>query len=66
MWFKRREKNDGEAQQAIESATRNLARIESRSEEVTKLSEAVKDIRKKNHFSEALGAAIIRQEGSET
>jgi len=63
MWFLRRRlsKSSEEAGEALEDARKNLRRVKKRGEEVTKLSESLREIREQNHFAEQMEEIILRK-----
>ena len=61
MLFRRR--RNTEAAEALEDARKNLKKVQSRGGEVSRVAKALKDIRDRNHFAEAL-EAIIASRGS--
>lgn len=66
MWHPRRRriKELAEADDALKEAQQNLRQVQRRSGEVTKISEALRDIRERNHFAENLESIILRHGGS--
>lgn len=67
MWFRRSDeersvKNDKalEATKALNSAQEHLEKVKERGEEVSKIVDAVKEIRERNHFAEAMEAILAR------
>lgn len=62
MWLlnRRKTKTDQEATAALNDAEKNLRRIKRRSDEVTEVSESLKEIRQNNHFAEAMEEIILR------
>lgn len=61
MWFLRnRTASADEAKSALEDAKKNLRKIQDRSCDVTKVANALKEIRERNHFAEQLEAIISR------
>jgi len=60
MWFRRHRNNHNKADEALADAQRNLRAVQQRSTEVNKVSKALKDIRERNHFAEALEDVIVR------
>jgi len=65
MWFRRR-KTDTivEATEALEDAKKNLQEIKQRSGEVSRVSNALRDFRERNHFAEQLEAIILHPKRS--
>lgn len=64
MWFRRRNKDRGvESEAALEDAQRNLCEVQKRGREVSSVANALKEIREKNHFAEALEAIMVRHGG---
>lgn len=63
MWSLWRSKPNEEADRALKDANRNLRAVKRRSEEVTQVSNALKDLYERNHFAETLEAIIIRHKG---
>lgn len=62
MWFRRRrESKSGEATKALEDAKKNLREVKERGTEVTEVAEALKEIRQRNHFAEALEDLLTRR-----
>lgn len=67
MWFPRLRRKSilGRvlSQKALEDAEHNLSEVKKRSREVSQISNALKDIRERNHFAEQLEAIIVRPRG---
>lgn len=66
MWFLRRRQNKAgleEATDAIHVAKRSLRDVQSRETEVSKVSQALRELRERNHFAENLEAIMIRHGG---
>lgn len=63
MWFRRRNRSGVESEAALEDAQRNLREVQQRGREVTSVANALKEIRNKNHFAEALEAIMVRHGG---
>lgn len=63
MWFRRRNSAGVESEAALEDAKRNLREVQQRGREVSSVANALKDIREKNHFAEALEAIMVRHGG---
>lgn len=61
MWFRRSDSAE-EAKNALADAKTNLRKVQARSSEVTRVANALKEIRERNHFAEQL-EAIIRPGG---
>lgn len=62
MWLFRRRDSSDEAKNALEDAKHNLRKVQARSSEVSRVANALKEIRERNHFAEHL-EAIIRSGG---
>lgn len=64
----RKEANNSakKAEEALNDAHRNLREVKKRGEEVTQVSNALKHLRQRNHFAEALEAIIVQREGPRT
>jgi hypothetical protein len=60
MWF-RRHRNNSKADEALADAQQNLRAVQQRSTEVNQITKALKDMRERNHFAEALEDVIIRR-----
>lgn len=63
MRFRRSKKTDVESEKALEEARENLREVQKRGGEVSKVANALKDLRERNHFAEQMEAIIIRQRG---
>lgn len=63
LWFRRRNKRGVESEEALKDAKKNLREVQRRGREVSNVSNALKEIREKNHFAEALEAIMIRHGG---
>ena len=64
MWSLWRAKpTSKEADLALKDAHRNLREVKKRGEEVTNVSNALKDLYARNHFAERLEAIIIQHKG---
>lgn len=61
LW--RRKEGKEEAETALATAKSDLRDIQSRSAEVTKLSDALRDFHQRNHLGEALEAMILQRKG---
>lgn len=61
MWFRRSDSAE-EAKYALADAKRNLRKVQARGSEVTRVANALREIRERNHFAEQL-EAIIRPGG---
>lgn len=57
MWLRRRKSN--ESAEALKEAEDSLRQVQLRSVEVSRVAKALKDIRNRNHFAEALEAIIV-------
>lgn len=57
-----RRKSKTEAQQAREHATATLAEVRSRADEVSEIAQDLSDIGERNHFAEAILAAMKLRE----
>lgn len=66
MLFRRRKKSTEDAQAALEDACKNLKQVEQRSDEVSRVSEAIKQVGERNHFAEQLEEIVLhlRHRGS--
>jgi hypothetical protein len=66
MWFLRRSNYNAESQsqEALDDAESNLSEIKKRSFEVRQISNALKDIRERNHFAEQFEEILLRNGGS--
>lgn len=62
MWFRRKGDSEGgiTADEALESATNSLEDAKLKGEEVSQIVNAVRKMRERNHFAEAMEALIIR------
>lgn len=58
----RRSDSSEEAKKALADAKHNLRKVQARSSEVSRVANALKEIRERNHFAEQL-EAIIRSGG---
>ena len=65
MWFlrKRETKSSEDANRALLDARQNLREVRGRGREVSKVSEALREIREKNHFIEQLEEIVIHRRG---
>lgn len=63
MRFRRRSKTDVESEKALEDAKKNLRKVRSRSSEVSRVANALKDIRERNHFAEQMEVIIVYHKG---
>lgn len=63
MWFLRRHQSNhgADADKAIQDAQTNLKRVERRGSEVSKVSDALREIRERNHFAEQMEDIILRR-----
>lgn len=66
MWplRRRQSKEHDEADIALEDAKRNLRQVQRRNGEVTAISNALREIRERNHFAENLESIVLRHGGS--
>ena len=65
MWFPWRSRKSGEdSEKALKQAEENLFQVQKRGEEVRAISEALREIRERNHFAEQLEEIIVRRRGS--
>lgn len=65
MLFRRRNKESAEkAQKALEDAKKNLREVQQRGTEVSAISNALREIRERNHFAEQMEEIFVRFEGS--
>lgn len=64
MRFRRRPKNNGlgEAEKALSDAVENLEVVKSRGDEVSSVSDALRTLRRHNHFGEQLEEIILRNQ----
>lgn len=62
MWFRRRDKGE-ESAAALKDAKQNLRIVQKRGPEVSRVADALKDMRERNHFGEALQEIIVRKRG---
>lgn len=65
MWFRRRRETSSseEAAKALLDARQNLREVRRRSTEVSKVAQALKDIRERNHFAEQMEEILVRRRG---
>ena len=63
MWFRRGNKAGVESEEALKDATKNLCEVQKRQPEVTKIANALKEFRERNHFAEQLEEIVLRQKG---
>jgi hypothetical protein len=69
LWSSRKRKEEAKqetakAAEALNSAKRTLRAVEKRGEEVTRISQALRDLRERNGFAEVLEAIITSRGGS--
>lgn len=66
MWFLRRQevKSGDDAKKALVESEQQLLEVQGRAEEVTVLSQAIRELRERNHFSERLEQLIMQTRGS--
>lgn len=60
MWFRRRPESQ-ESQEALADANKNLRQVQGRASEVNNVTKALRDIRERNHFAEALEGIIAKR-----
>jgi hypothetical protein len=63
MLFRRRKATE-EAQKALDEAKKNLKQVQERGSEVSRISNALREMRERNHFSEQMEEIIVRFGGS--
>jgi hypothetical protein len=67
MWFRRESRKEAEdqldAEVALQEAQENLVKVEERSHEVRWFSNAIREIREKNHLGEQIEDYILRGKG---
>lgn len=63
FWFRHRNDAGADSEEALRDAQRNLREVKERSDEVSTVSNALRDIRVQNHFGEALQEIIVRHGG---
>lgn len=63
MWFRRKTENHVEATQALEDAENNLREIKKRGNEVSRVSNALREFRERNHLGEQIEQILFRDEG---
>lgn len=63
MLFRRR-KGNADAQKALDDARKNLYKVQKRGSEVSRISNALKEIGERNHFAEQMEEIIVRARGS--
>ena len=63
MLFRRRKANE-EAQKALDEAREKLHEVRQRGKEVSAISNALREIRERNHFAEQMEEIIVRFGGS--
>jgi hypothetical protein len=66
MWLFRRSNDRHESDAALEDAKRNLLQVQRRGSEVDRVSDALIEIRRRNHFAEHLEAIVKKNRGSLT
>lgn len=59
MLFRRRRSGSDDAQKALEEATKNLHEVQKRGKEVSAISNALKEMRERNHFSEQMEEIFV-------
>lgn len=64
MLFRRRKAGSEDAQKALEEAHESLRKVQKRSKEVSAISNALKEMRERNHFSEQMEEIFVRYGGS--
>ena len=64
MWFPWRSKGkDGESEKALREAQKNLRQVQRRGKEVTRVADALRELRERNHFAEQMEEIIVRRRG---
>lgn len=63
LWRNKSREGEARADAALRDATRDRKDIEARALEVTKVVNALRDFRERNHFAEGLEAIIFQQKG---
>lgn len=63
MLFRRHKKSE-EAQKALDEATKSLCEVKKRGFEVSKISNALKELNERNHFAEQMEEIIVRARGT--
>lgn len=64
MLFRRRKAGSEDAQKALEEAKKNLHEVQKRGKEVSAISNALREMRERNHFSEQMEEIFVRYGGS--
>lgn len=64
VWFRRRDKRRiKESKEALADANKSLREVQKRSDEVSYVANALKEIRERNHFAEQLEEIMVRRRG---
>ena len=64
-WFGRRETKTGEdAEAALKDAKKQVRKAERRTEEVSDVVDALRELRERNHFADAIEKVIVKRRGS--
>jgi hypothetical protein len=63
MWFLRRRRSESsdEASAAVKDAQKHLNRVRKRDQEVSDLSDSLREVRHRNHFAEQMEQIIIQR-----
>lgn len=64
MHFRRRKQATHDAQKALDEAREKLKEVKKRGKEVSAVSNALREIRERNHFAEQMEEIIVRYGGS--
>ncbi len=63
MWWFGRRRNDSpdDSKEALKDAKRQVRKAERRTEEVTEVVDALRELRERNHFADAMEEIIVRR-----
>jgi hypothetical protein len=63
MWFRRRTDPREEATEALKDAEKNLREVKKRGREVSRVSNALRELRERDRFGEQIEHILFRGEG---
>lgn len=63
-WFGRRRcETTDDSKEALKDAKNQVAKAEKRTEEVAEVVDALRELREKNHFADAMEAILVKRKG---
>lgn len=66
MWWPGRRRNDSntDSEEALKDAKQQVRKAEKRTKEVTEVVDALRELRERNHFADAMEEIIVKRRGS--